>query len=224
MIAFRKYLLLIATVAVTALLSGCGQATPPAPPERTPALAVSIVVEVELFDPEDPREAEESSVVADASADDPLPARPDLGDRNRTFFAFDDAAVREDQLATVREWGDWLKAHPDWALRIEGHTDRQGPCSYNRWLGQQRANTARDILLDEGVDASRLMTVSFGEERPAIPGASRAERSQNRRVRAEPMRQAELENYDPGLAPCALADTGRPGDRRDPALRDAPPN
>ncbi len=251
MIAFRKYLLLIATATVTTLLSGCGQDTPPASSERTPALAVSIVVEVEIFDPEEPQETEKAPVVADASAADPLPAgpgpsitgenpipgemtavaeipadaaSPDFGDRDRTFFAFDNAAVREDQLATVREWGDWLKAHPGWALRIEGHTDRQGPCGYNRQLGQQRANAARNILLEQGVNASRLLAVSFGEDRPAIPDAARAERSQNRRVRAEPMRLAELQSYDPDLAPCALADGAPPETAKSPAGGAAPPS
>ena len=76
---------------------------------------------------------------------------------------------------------------------------------YNRWLGQQRANAARDILVNNGVDANRLLAVSFGEDRPAIPGASLAERNKNRRVRAVPMKPVEMESYDTGLPPCAPA-------------------
>lgn len=128
---------------------------------------------------------------------------PDFGRKTGVFFVFDSAAITDDQQAMIEEWGDWMKTHPGWALRIEGHTDQQGSCLYNRWLGQQRANAARDILVKRGIDANRLLVVSFGESRPSIPGASRAERRQNRRVRVEPMRPAELETYDPGLPPCA---------------------
>lgn len=266
------YPLLIATVAVAALLSGCGQPKRAASPQRTPTMDVSIVVTVEYYDPEETAEGEEAPVMAEAPGGgqtptgletpaagespvnvdipptvetpamaeapaDPAPEddagvalgdktyvttetrvaavtrvvvtlpaamdRPDFGERNRVFFVFDSAAVQDDQQAMIREWVDWLKAHPGWALRIEGHTDRQGPCLYNRWLGQQRANAARDILVEQGIDTNRLLAVSFGEDRPIIPGASRAERSRNRRVRAEPMRLADLENYDPDLPPCS---------------------
>jgi len=129
-------------------------------------------------------------------------AEPGFGDRSRVLFGFDSAAITSDQRATIRGWADWLRAHPDWALRIEGHTDRQGPCIYNRWLGQQRADAARQILVDQGIDPGRLLTVSFGEDRPKFPGTSQAERVQNRRVFAEPMRPAEMRTYDPGLSPC----------------------
>jgi len=302
MCTFGGYPLLIATVAVAALLSGCGQASRPASSQRPPTMDVSIVVTVEIFDPEESPEVEEAPVMAEAPgggqvpADMEIPAAeeipfmaeapagvepeadaevplgdekaavasippdgatpankvvppdaeapamaevpagaepmanddvppadgttpaaetrvtatmraavtiPDFGERSRVFFVFDSAAIQGDQQAMIDEWGLWLKAHPDWALRIEGHTDRQGSCLYNRWLGQQRANAARDILVKQGIDASRLLVVSFGEDRPTIPGASRAERSRNRRVRAEPMRLADLENYDPDLPPCA---------------------
>ena len=272
MSAFGGYPLLIATVAIAALLSGCGQSKRPALSQRPATMDVSIVVTVEYFDPEESPNVEDVPIMAEAPGSEPPPVgpearvadeipvnaelphaaggpaiketavaasiplntatpanegvppaaeirvaartlaalrilaaadRPDFGERNRAFFVFNSAAVQDDQLAMINEWGDWLKAHPGWALRIEGHTDRQGPCLYNRWLGQQRANAARDILVKREIDASRLLAVSFGEERPAIPGASRAERSRNRRVRAEPMRLAELKNYDPDLPPCA---------------------
>jgi len=128
-------------------------------------------------------------------------------EKNRMFFPFDSAEIQDEQRTLIQEWGTWLGENPGWALRLEGHADQQGPCLYNRWLGQQRANAARDILVNNGINASRLLTVSFGEDRPAIPGASLAERGQNRRVRAVPMKPADLESYNPGIPPCAPAGT-----------------
>jgi peptidoglycan-associated lipoprotein len=133
---------------------------------------------------------------------------PDFGENGRIFFPFDSAVIQGGQRALIQVWGDWLGENPSWALRLEGHADRLGPCLYNRWLGRRRADAARDILVNNGIDASRLLTVSFGEDRPAMPGASLAERSRNRRVRAVPMRPADLEGYDPSLPPCAPAGAG----------------
>ena len=160
--------------------------------------------------------ATETVVAGETAATRTRPATVEarnLGEKNRVFFKFGSAAVRGEQQALIHEWVDWLNDHPGWALRVEGHTDRQGPCPYNRWLGQQRANAARDLLLEHGVDPSRLLAVSFGEERPIVPGASRAEREQNRRVRAVPMGLDKIESYDPGLQPCASTTMARPHSR-----------
>lgn len=233
MSVFSEYPLLIATFVGVTLLAACEQPGRPAPSQRAPTLDVSIVVNVDIYDPEEIPADEETPVLAKAPVAGQSPAAlgvpvamespektdippaaeapaatdiPDLGDRDRVFFGFDSTALRDDQRAMLHGWTHWLVEHPGWGLRIEGHTDAQGPCLYNRRLGQRRANVARDLLVAQGIETSRLRAVTFGEDRPLIPGASKAQRIRNRRVLAVPMSVATLKTYDPGLPPCASGD------------------
>lgn len=67
-------------------------------------------------------------------------------------------------------------------VRIEGHSDERGTTAYNLALGQRRANTIQRWMATQGVPASRLKTVSWGEERPADPGHNEAAWARNRRA------------------------------------------
>lgn len=67
-------------------------------------------------------------------------------------------------------------------IRVEGHADERGTTDYNLALGQRRADSVKRYLIGKGVEASRVATVSFGEERPADPGHSEAAWSANRRA------------------------------------------
>jgi peptidoglycan-associated lipoprotein len=64
---------------------------------------------------------------------------------------------------------------------VEGHCDERGTTEYNLALGQRRAKAVRDALVQQGVDANHLDTVSYGEERPVAMGHDEAAWSQNRR-------------------------------------------
>ncbi len=61
-----------------------------------------------------------------------------------------------------------MRFHPNIYIFIEGHTDERGPQAYNLALGSRRANTVRNLLINEGVDPDRLFTISYGKERPVI--------------------------------------------------------
>ena len=67
-------------------------------------------------------------------------------------------------------------------LRLEGHADERGSREYNMALGERRANAVRDFLVLQGVDASIIETISYGEERPAETGSYESSWSANRRV------------------------------------------
>ena len=67
-------------------------------------------------------------------------------------------------------------------LVIEGHCDERGTNEYNMALGDRRARSARDFLVNLGVDASRISTVSYGEEKPADPGKTEEAWAKNRRA------------------------------------------
>ena len=67
-------------------------------------------------------------------------------------------------------------------LEIEGHCDEQGTSEYNLALGERRAGAARDFLVTMGIDASRIDTISYGEEKPEDPGKTEEAWAKNRRA------------------------------------------
>jgi peptidoglycan-associated lipoprotein len=73
-------------------------------------------------------------------------------------------------------------AYPANKIIIEGHADERGTREYNLALGERRANAAREYLISLGVNPNRAKTISFGKERPAIPGSNENAYAQNRRA------------------------------------------
>ena len=76
----------------------------------------------------------------------------------------------------------YLMANPSVKVKLEGHTDERGTREYNLALGERRGNSVQRYLSLQGVDASQLEVVSYGEERPAARGQSSDAYSKNRRV------------------------------------------
>jgi peptidoglycan-associated lipoprotein len=81
-------------------------------------------------------------------------------------FDFDKSFIREDAKPSLLSVADYMKAHPGAKVKIEGHCDERGTSEYNFALGQRRADSAKKYLEGLGIDAARLSTVSYGEERP----------------------------------------------------------
>ncbi len=86
------------------------------------------------------------------------------------YFEFDSAVLGDDARDTLDNNAEWLKENPAREIVIEGHTDEQGTTEYNIGLGDRRARAAKDYLLALGVDDGRVRIVSYGEEKPALPG------------------------------------------------------
>ncbi len=101
-----------------------------------------------------------------------------LGD---IFFPFDRNDLTEESRGRLAAHGRWLRANTEFGLFIEGHCDERDTDEYNLALGDRRANAARDYLILLGIDARRLQTISYGEERPVDPGHSESAWSKNRR-------------------------------------------
>ena len=97
-------------------------------------------------------------------------------------FDFDKYNLRPDALKILDEAVAKLQANPSINVTIEGHTDSVGTQQYNLALGDRRANSARDYLLMRGIAASRLRTLSFGEDRPIDTNETAAGRARNRRA------------------------------------------
>jgi len=100
---------------------------------------------------------------------------------NAVYFEFDRSALDAAARATLDGYATWLNASRSTNITIEGNCDERGSREYNLALGQRRADSVRDFLSSRGVSASRIDTVSFGEERPACKGSGEACWAQNRR-------------------------------------------
>ncbi|MCU0599220.1 MAG: peptidoglycan-associated lipoprotein Pal [Desulfobacterales bacterium] len=97
------------------------------------------------------------------------------------YFDFDDASIRTDAKATLKDKADFLKANPGVSVTIEGHCDERGTEAYNLALGERRAQSIKTFLVNAGIDKSRLQTISYGEEKPVDPGKNEAAWAKNRR-------------------------------------------
>jgi peptidoglycan-associated lipoprotein len=88
---------------------------------------------------------------------------PELQD---IHFDFDRYVIRPDDTKTLDADAGWLRANPRAVLLIEGHCDERGTNEYNLALGQHRAKATLDYLIGQGIAATRITTISYGEERP----------------------------------------------------------
>ncbi len=104
----------------------------------------------------------------------------EVGDR--VFFDFDKYNLRPEGRETVEALAAWLNSRQGVTLTIEGHADERGTREYNLALGERRANSVKDYLIALGINAGRLTTISYGEERPAVPGSYEEAWNQNRRA------------------------------------------
>jgi peptidoglycan-associated lipoprotein len=86
--------------------------------------------------------------------------------QNNIYFEFDKSRLTPMAQDTLMRHAAWLRENPDVTVTIEGHADERGTNEYNLALGDRRADSAKDFLVDLGIPASRLTTISYGEERP----------------------------------------------------------
>ncbi len=98
------------------------------------------------------------------------------------YFDFDKSDIRPEFAAVITGNAQFLAAHPNVKLKLEGNTDERGTREYNIGLGERRAQAVRRALMLQGAAESQLTTVSFGAERPAVEGDDEAAWAKNRRV------------------------------------------
>ncbi len=102
-------------------------------------------------------------------------------------FEFDSVVLSAEARATLDALAAWMNRNQARVL-VEGHADERGTTEYNVALGQRRAQVIADYLARLGVSSSRVETISYGEERPAVAGAGEDAWAQNRRgeIRTQP--------------------------------------
>jgi peptidoglycan-associated lipoprotein len=98
-------------------------------------------------------------------------------------FDFDKFDIRAKDAKILDDNASWLRAHPQHIVLVEGHCDERGTNEYNLALGDRRARTTRDYLVARGIAASRILIVSYGEERPQCTDRNEKCWAQNRAAR-----------------------------------------
>jgi peptidoglycan-associated lipoprotein len=100
---------------------------------------------------------------------------------DRVFFGYDQYNVSDEARVTLDKQAKWLQQYANLNITVEGHADERGTREYNLALGERRANAVKNYLIAAGVAPTRINTISYGKERPAVPGSNDSAWAQNRR-------------------------------------------
>lgn len=102
------------------------------------------------------------------------------------YYAYDSEALNSSETAKLDFVVDYMIKNPEVLLTVKGHCDERGTEEYNRTLGERRAISVKDYLANAGIDDSRMRTLSFGKDQPAVEGTGEAVWAQNRRAELWP--------------------------------------
>ena len=97
------------------------------------------------------------------------------------LFDFDSSVVKASEKPKVAAVADYLKANSIKAVKVEGNCDERGTEEYNRSLGERRALAVREELIRLGIEMTRVDTISYGKDKPAVQGHDESAWRQNRR-------------------------------------------
>ena len=102
--------------------------------------------------------------------------------QDRVYFGYNETTLNNTSKKILNVQADWLNSDPSINITIEGHCDERGTREYNIALGEKRANSVKNYLIEKGVASSRIKIVSYGKERPAFFGATDQSFAKNRRA------------------------------------------
>jgi peptidoglycan-associated lipoprotein len=102
--------------------------------------------------------------------------------RSTIYFMLDSSEVQPDFIQVINAHAQYLVAHPNQKLTLEGHADERGSPEYNIALGDQRAKAVAGMMKAKGVSDGQLTLISYGEEKPAVFGSDEASYERNRRA------------------------------------------
>ena len=165
----KKYFILFLSAFLVTLLLGCAakKKEPVQPPTKPKA--------EEKVKPEEPKPKEEEEVI---TGEEELKEKLSL---ENIYFDFDKYFLRSDAKETLAKNAEYLKANPSVKTKIEGHCDERGTVEYNLALGEKRARSAMEYLINLGIDSKRISIISYGKERPVDPGYNEEAWAKNRR-------------------------------------------
>ncbi len=185
-----RELVIVAFATLLTIGAGCAKkkvaaAPPPPPPEPTrsaPAAPMAATT---------PRPRPAPEVAATPQSHYPnavTRARIDelLARIEDAYFDYDQHTLRPDAIKALQadstELRDILKDYPDYKLTVQGHCDERGSAEYNMALGEKRAESAKDYLVNVGIPSAQLSTLSFGKEKPVCDDHDEACWQKNRRI------------------------------------------
>ena len=143
--------------------------------EETPAAeATPQPAAVAAAQPEQKAEAAKPEEARELAAAAPAGLQP-------VYFDFDQAFIEVGAGETMKANAEWLKAHPQVKVRIEGNCDERGTREYNQTLGQRRAASAKKYLTDMGISGQRISLVSYGKEKSSCADSTESCWQRNRR-------------------------------------------
>ena len=110
-------------------------------------------------------------------------AKKEVAEIYGIYFSFNSADIRPESERVLKEIAGVLDTHPDWKLRVDGHTDGIGNDAANLDLSRRRASAVKDALVKRyGSDGRRLSTGGYGESVPQATNETPEGRARNRRV------------------------------------------
>lgn len=128
------------------------------------------------------------SVMQPTPTPTPAPTPPPITDEqlfNQTaqdiYFDFDKSDLRPDAQQVLANLAQAIKSHPNWKVQIEGNCDERGSTEYNLALGERRADSAKQQLIQDGVGTDALKTISYGKEKPTCTDHNEGCWQKNRR-------------------------------------------
>ena len=104
-------------------------------------------------------------------------------------FEFDKFGLTDRSRELLRQNAQWIKENGGWVVEIEGHCDDRGSVEYNIALGEKRANTVKEFLINVGVPQDRISVISYGKERLLDKGQTESAHYKNRRANFRPIRR-----------------------------------
>lgn len=181
----RKSLLMvwIGALALSMLFVGCPKKKQPVPTPTVEETTSSTEPSEEISAPTPPPAVQDKT---------PDPFSEDIETANRAayeqglvgdvYFDFDKFELKSEARERLARNAEFMKQHPEFTFRIEGHCDERGTAEYNLALGEKRANAATDYLNSLGIASSSIQTISYGEEQPQCTDSAESCWWRNRRA------------------------------------------
>ena len=133
----------------------------------------------------EPVATKEEPAKVEPKKEEPVPAPTKLDTmvmQENIYFDFDKSSLKPAAQENLLRKAEWLRDNSDVTVTIEAHCDERGTNEYNLALGDRRSESAKSFLVNLGISASRLTTISYGEERPVCAQSDEECWAKNRRA------------------------------------------
>lgn len=172
-----KKLLILAAILSLASCSSLLKSNQEEPAANDDFVIDEAVPQEEAYEPiEDEEAAAALTQETEADVDEEIEVQ------DRVFFGYDSSDLTAESKKILDTQVLWLESDTSINITIEGHCDERGTREYNIALGDRRANSARNYLVDNGIGADRIKIISYGKEHPVYFGTNEAVVSKNRRA------------------------------------------